>query len=191
MSDQVWARVQLMVAQGNVTLGGAEKIQVEVLDGEPLDNIKRVEPYGFSYRPKPGSQAHLVFPSGDRSYGVALIVGDKRYQMDLQEGEVAIHDDEGNFMQLKRGGTILAKAATEVIAETPLFKTTGDAQIGGNLEVMGQTTSAAGYYGAAGGMAEMKGGADVTGGFKVNGKDVSDGHTHTSTAPGTPTSKVN
>lgn len=131
MMRQVWNRLQLLCAQGVTTLIGADKVQVRVLDGEPLNNIDRIEPYGFSYRPKKGSRAHLFFPSGDRSYGVALVIGDKRYQMDLQEGEVALHDDEGNHVHLKCGGIIEVKAATKVIADTPVFEATGDVVIGG------------------------------------------------------------
>ena len=137
MMGQVWARLQLLFAQGVGTLIGADKVQVVVLDGETLNNIARVEPYGYSYRPKPGCQNYLLFPSGDRSYGVAIVIGDKRYQMDLVEGEVAIHDDEENWVHIKRGGVIEAKAATKVIADTPLFETTQDAKIGGKLIVTG------------------------------------------------------
>lgn len=171
MIGHVWSRFQLAIAQGVVSLIGANKIQARVLDGEPLDNIDRVEPYGFSYRPKPGSRAYLFFPSGDRSYGVALVIGDKRYQMDLLEGEVALHDDQGNFVKLGQGGVATVKASAQVIADTPLFKTTGDAEVGGKLTVHN-------------GMA-------VTGPSTVNGKNVSDSHTHTTTTAGQPTSGVN
>ncbi|NTZ82400.1 phage baseplate assembly protein V [Burkholderia metallica] len=185
MMRQVWGRLQLLFAQGVGLMVGADKVQVRVLDEEVLDNIARVEPYGYSYRPKSGGQVYLAFPAGDRSYGVALIIGDKRYQMDLAAGEVAIHDDEGNHVLIKRGGIIEAKAATKVLADTPLFETTQDAKIGGKLTAVG------GYYGADGGPAQMNSGMDVKGGFTVNGKDVSDKHTHTSTPPGSPTSEVN
>jgi len=188
---QIWNRLQLLFAQGVGTLIGADKVQVQVLDGETLNNINRVEPYGFSYRPKPGCQTYLLFPSGDRSYGVAIVIGDKRYQMDLVEGEVALHDDEGNHVHLRRGGVIEVKASAKVLADTPLFETTHNAQIGGDLVVLGKTQSNAGFYGNNGGSAEMIGGARVTGEFTVNGKNVSDGHTHTSNAPGAPTSGVN
>ncbi|ALF87449.1 MULTISPECIES: phage baseplate assembly protein domain-containing protein [Ralstonia solanacearum species complex] len=191
IGQQVWARLQLLFAQGVGLVVGASKVQVRVLDEETLDNINRVEPYGFSYRPKAGCQTYLAFPSGDRSYGVALIIGDKRYQMELVEGEIAIHDDEQNWVHIKRGGIIEVKASTKVLADTPMFETTKDAKIGGNLTVAGQTSSVGGYFGDGGGAAQMKGGADVTGELRVNGKDVSDKHTHTSTAPGTPTSDVN
>lgn len=161
----IWNRLRLVVAHGVGTLISADKVQARVLDEEPLSNLRRVEPYGFSYRPKPGCQTYLLFPSGDRSYGVAIVIGDKRFQMELVEGEVALHDDENNYVHIKRGGIIEVKAATKVIADTPLFETTKDAKIGGNVEILG--------------------------GLRVRGKDVSDAHTHMSTAPGTPTSGVN
>lgn len=181
MIEQVWARLRLIVSKAQPTRIGEDKIQARVLDRETPPNIERVEPYGFSYRPHPGGQAYLLFPSGNRSYGMAIVIGDKQYQMQLEEGEVAIHDDEGNYVLLKRGGIIEAKASTKVLADTPLFETTGDAKIGGDLLVEGQTTSVGGYYGAGGGVARMYGGAYVDGEFKVNGKDVSDLHRHPET----------
>lgn len=131
MLQQIFHRLQLLCAQGKATLIGADKIQVRVLDGETLDNIDRVESYGFSYRPKPGSRAYLFFPSGDRSYGVALVIGDKRYQMELSEGEVALHDADGNHVHIKQGGVIEVKASSRVIADTPIFETTGDVVVSG------------------------------------------------------------
>lgn len=171
MIGQIWHRLQLLFAQGAGLLIGADKVQARVLDDETLNNIDRVEPYGFSYRPHPGCQTYLLFPSGDRSYGVAIVIGDRRYQMDLEEGEVALHDDEGNHVHIQRGGVIEVTATTKVLASTPLFEATGDVLIHGNLTVQG--------------------GAHVTGVFQVNGKNVSDTHTHTTTTTGAPTSAVN
>lgn len=171
MIRQVWNRLQLLCAQGVTTLIGADKVQVRVLDGETLHNLDRVEPYGLSYRPQPGSRAYLFFPSGDRSYGVALVIGDKRYQMDLQPGEVALHDDEGNHVHLKRGGVIEVKASAKVIAQTPLFETTGDARIGGKLFAMA--------------------GLEITGTATANGKNISESHTHTAQGEFAVTTGVN
>lgn len=197
MIGQVWRRLTLLVAQGVGRLVSHDRVQVTILDDDNPPRVDRIEPYGFSYRPKPGCQVFMVFPNGDRSHGLALVIGDKQYNMELAEGEVAIHDDEGNHVHIKRGGTVEVKAATKVLADTPLFETTQDALIGGNLHVKGNTltdggnTANAGFYGANGGAAECKSGLKVTGEFKVNGKNVGDGHTHTSTQPGTPTSGVN
>lgn len=137
MSDSVWRRLQLMVGQGVGKLIGAKFVQVDALADEPLPKVHRVEPYGLSYRAKPGCEVYMVFPGGDRAVGLALVIGDKRYQMDLLEGEVALHDDENNFVKLGRGGVVTAKAAAKVIADTPLFQTTGNVEVGGSLKVLG------------------------------------------------------
>lgn len=171
MSDAVWRRLQLLIGQGVGTLIGAKFVQADALTDEPLPKVHRVEPYGLSYRAKPGCEVYMVFPGGDRAEGIALVIGDKRYQMDLLEGEVALHDDEGNFVKLGRNGIVTVKASTKVIADTPLFQTTGDVEIGGRLKVAG--------------------GADIAGGLTNNGVSVGEEHDHTSTLPGTPTSSVN
>lgn len=186
--NQVFRRLQLLFAQCLGLRVGADKVQVRALDGETLGNIDRVEPYGLSYRAKGGCEVYGVFPGGDRTFGLALIIGDKRYQMTLQEGEVGLHDDEGNWVHIKRGGIIEVKAGTKVIADTPLFETTHDAKIGGNLLVVGQTTSNQGYGGAAGGVAWMRNGAQVDGALINNGKNV--GNTHTHAVPGSHTAGV-
>lgn len=213
MIRQVWNRVQLIFAVGTGKLIGSDKVQVVILDGETLNNIDRVEMYGFSYRPKPGCTPYMFFPAGDRSRGFALVIGDKRYQMDLQEGEVALHDDEGNHVHLMRGGVIEAKAATKVIADTPLFETTHNAKIGGNLEVVGTSkltghvdcgadvvavgnvsaalVLAGGFSSLVGGAGVMAQGLQVNGAFTVNGVSIDQNHSHTAPAGGGETSGVN
>jgi phage gp45-like len=124
MMGQIWRRLQLLAAQGKATLVGAQTVQVQVLEGEVL-KAQRIEPYGLSYRPKAGSQVYMVFPGGDRAMGLALVVGDKRYQMELAGGEVALHDDEGNFVKLGRGGVVTIKASGHVNFETPSVRHNG------------------------------------------------------------------
>jgi phage baseplate assembly protein V len=169
MMGQIWRRLQLLAAQGKATLVGPQTVQVQVLEGEVL-KAQRIEPYGLSYRPKPGAQAYLVFPCGDRAMGLALVVGDKRYQLELAEGEVALHDDEGNFVRLGRGGVATIKAATKVLADTPVFETTGNAVIGGTLTVAGASA--------------LAGGAAVTGALTNNGTSVGNAHRHGGVATG-------
>lgn len=187
MSNQVFARLKLMFAIGLGLRIGAGKVQARVLDGETLSNLDRIEPYGLSYRALEGCETYLLFPDGDRTYGVAFLIGDKRYQMTLQAGEVAIHDDQNNWVHIQRGGIIEVKASTKVLADTPLFETTHDAKIGGNLLVEGQTTSIQGYGGAGaggGGRAWLRNGVLIENGTEThgpltsNGKNVSDSHTH-------------
>lgn len=181
MMGQIWRRLQLLAAQGKATLVGAQTVQVQVLEGETL-KAQRIEPYGLSYRPKAGAQAYLVFPCGDRAMGLALVVGDKRYQMDLTEGEVALHDDEGNFVKLGRGGVVTVKASTSVLADTPNFETTGDAVIGGTLTVTGDVSFAGGA--SLQGPVTAQAGLEVVGSLTNNGVNVGDSHTHGGVAPG-------
>lgn len=102
MINQIWNRVQLLVAQGVGVLIGKHKMQVKVLDDEVLDNIDRIQTYGLSTHPQSGCQSFIVFPSGDRSHGLCLIQGDTRYTLTLEKGEVALHDDQGQKVHIKR-----------------------------------------------------------------------------------------
>jgi len=107
MMQQVWHRLQLLFAKGRGVRVGRYKIQVKILDSETPPNVDRVEPYGFNHWPLEGCQPYMAFPSGDRSYGIALIVGDNRYQIDLAQGEVALSDDLGQKVHLKRTGILI------------------------------------------------------------------------------------
>ena len=177
MSNQVWRRLQLLVARGVAMLVGDSKVQARVLVDEVLPNIDRVEPYGFSYRPKPGAQTYLLFPSGDRSHGIAVIIGDKQYNMTLKEGEVALHDDEDNYVYIKRGGEIEINAATkitlkapEIVLDAPQTTVTGNTTIMQGLSVLGE--------GDGGGESAVTGVFRIHGKIFCNGKDISDEHTH-------------
>lgn len=102
-------------------------VQVKMLAGEVKADVERIQQYGFTSNPLPGAQAVVFCVSGNRDHPVVLAVDDPRYRKTgLQPGEVAIYTDEGDFIQIKRGGEILIKAATKVRMETPLLEVTGD-----------------------------------------------------------------
>lgn len=135
MISQMWNRLQLLVAQGVGQIISKHKIQITVLDGETLNNVDRIQPYGFSYRPKKGCQAFTVFPSGDRSHGLCLVVGDTRYTVDLAEGEACLHDDQGQRVHLTRNGIVVLGAGNPItITDTPKVRMECD------LEVTGEVT---------------------------------------------------
>lgn len=85
--------------------------------GEQQQTVEHAHPYGFSSHPKKpskvqGMMRHAVgfvsFLRGNRSHGVAFQVGDRRYRlMKMQEGEVALHDDQGQWIHLRRGGAFV------------------------------------------------------------------------------------
>lgn len=97
-----------------------QTLQIEITKGEFRDNVERAQNYGFTSRPFAGSDAFTSFIGGERAHGVVLVVDDRRYRITgMAEGEVAIYDDLGNVIALKRDRIqITAVDAVQVDAPT-------------------------------------------------------------------------
>lgn len=136
-----------MIARGVVTaINSATKmqtLQVRLLADESKSDVEHFEPYGFTSSPNPGAEQVALFPDGDRSHGLVIVVADRRYRLQgLAAGEMAIHDDQGQKVHLTREGIVIdgaakplliqnvptatIKASAKVRMETPLLEITGD-----------------------------------------------------------------
>lgn len=120
-----------MLARGTLVLANAaskmQSLQVRILDGEAKDAVEHFEPYGFTSHPHVGAEALLQFFGGDRSHGVAFMVADRRFRLlGLEAGEVALFDDLGTKIVLKRGNSIEITASAKVRIVTPLLEVTGE-----------------------------------------------------------------
>lgn len=81
---------------------------------EQQQQIEHVHQYGFTSVPQPPSgqgmlrraaEAFMSFMGAGRSHGVAVAIGDRRFRLyKLQNGEVALHDDQGQQVHLRRDG---------------------------------------------------------------------------------------
>lgn len=178
-------------------------VQAEFLPGDVREGLEHFEPYGFTSRVKEGAEAIGAFFNGDRSHGVVLVTADRRFRLHVEEGEVAVFDDQGQKVVLKRDG---------ILVETPKNLT---ATVGGNAvaTVSGTTTlksgavtidapsvhitgtlSVDGHISGAGGLAVSGGtGAAVTGSITATGDITAgsislQGHTHTEQGDGAETS---
>ena len=178
-------------------------VQAEFLPGDVREGLEHFEPYGFTSRAKEGAEAIGAFFNGDRSHGVVLVTADRRFRLHVEEGEVAVFDDQGQKVVLKRDG---------ILVETPNNLT---ATVGGNAlaTVSGTTTlksgavtidapsvhitgtlSVDGLITGTGGMTVSGGsGASVTGSMTVSGDVTAGGislmtHTHTEQGDGAETS---
>lgn len=178
-------------------------VQAEFLPGDVREGLEHFEPYGFTSRVKKGAEAIGAFFNGDRSHGVVLVTADRRFRLHVEEGEVAVFDDQGQKVVLKRDG---------ILVETPKNLT---ATVGGNAvaTVKGTTTlksgavtidapsvhitgklSVDGHISGTGGMAVSGGsGAAVTGAITATGDITAgaislQGHTHTEQGDGAETS---
>ena len=105
-------RLQNFMARGTVVRSDAGKkmqqLQIRLLADEVADGIEHFEPYGYTARPKPGAEHVTLFVDGDRSHGITIVVADRRYRLQgLEEGEVALHDDQGQKVHLTRNGIVI------------------------------------------------------------------------------------
>lgn len=122
-----------------------QTLQVNLLDEEVKDRLEHFEPYGYTSHPLPGAEAAVAFLDGDRSHGIVLMVADRRYRLKgLAAGEVALHDDSGVSVVLKRGGIAQITAPTEVQFLTPRIthngKDIGNTHTHGGVERGGADT---------------------------------------------------
>jgi phage gp45-like len=95
-----------------------QEAEFKLLHDESVSDVEHVHPYGFSARPKGPTEengkkrkaeAVIIYPNGgSRSHGLAVVVGDRRYRLkSMAEGEVAIHDDQGQKVHLTRDGIVM------------------------------------------------------------------------------------
>jgi phage baseplate assembly protein V len=121
-------------SRGTITLvnddTGMQSAQAKFLADEVLDNLPRVQDYGFTSNPKVGAEALAIFLGGRRSNGAIIKVDDRRYRLKgLKSGEVAIYTDEGDKIVLKRGNKIevttneyVVNAATKITLASPVVE---------------------------------------------------------------------
>lgn len=130
--------IQNLIARAVITaVDSAKKCQalgLALIAGESKEDVEHLEPYGFTSAAQDGAEAVALFPSGDRSHGVVVVVADRRYRLKgLARGEVAIYDDQGQSVTLTRSGivvdgggnTIMFKNAPKARFEMPI-ESTGD-----------------------------------------------------------------
>lgn len=104
----------------------AQELQVELLADEVQDGVERFQGYGFTSVPHPGAEALVAFVGGLRSRGVVVQVEDRRYRLTaLAAGEVAIFDDQGQKIVLKRDG-IRIESDFKVDIDAPEVNVTAD-----------------------------------------------------------------
>ncbi len=103
--------IRMSIARGVIRLVNdglkAQELQVGLLADEVRDGIERFQEYGFSSNPFPGAEVVVVFVGGSRDHGIAVACEDRRYRKrDLEPGEAAMYDDQGQAVHLKRGKII-------------------------------------------------------------------------------------
>ena len=185
--ERLSRRMRNIVARGVISLvRDAHKwqsTQLELLDGEVLDDAERAQQYGFSSVPHAGAEAVVLFVGADRSHPVVLAVDDRRYRVQaLKNGEVVIYTDEGDRIHLKRERTI------EVTTRHFVVKAEDDVQV--ETASTRFATGALAFGGQGGGAvtAQLAGGIVASQDLQSNGGAVSlNRHVHTGVQAGSDT----
>lgn len=128
-----------MAARATVALvnsaGRIQRVQMRLLNGETKQSLDHFETYGLTSNPLPGAEGVALFFGGDRSHGVIINIGDRRYRLQsLAAGEVAVYDDLGQKIHLTRAGIVINGAGLPVTItntpkvrmETALLEVTGE-----------------------------------------------------------------
>jgi phage baseplate assembly protein V len=148
-ADRLARRVLLLVGRGRVSApvndaGPVQLLQAQINELETIDNLRRIAEFGFTSVPPQGSDVAIVFVGGDRGGG--LVIGTNHQASrpkGLNPGETMIFTQDGKQIYLTAAGGVIVKAngqpvqienattvtivaATEIVADTPLLKCTGD-----------------------------------------------------------------
>lgn len=114
-------------------------LQLDLQADEVADDVEQFQEYGFTSRPFPDCEAIVICPGGTRSHMVVIATEDRRYRLTtLEEGEVAIYDDQGQVVHLKRGGIVVqTDKPVTVNAEKLLVTASAEISIeaGGTLSI--------------------------------------------------------
>ncbi len=91
---------------------GLQTVQVEALKGDLRDDAIRMQDYGFTSHPLPGSECVALSVGGVTSHTVVIRCDDRRYRIKgTDRGEVGIYDDQGQVVFLKRNEIVISSHA--------------------------------------------------------------------------------
>lgn len=194
----------------SVVEGAIKRVAMKGYVGETISNKEYFQHYGFTSRPLAGAEGVMI---REGNHWILIGSDDRRYRIQLQDGEVALNTDEGDVIHFKRGQELLISsgnkvvvngaskvevtapevvvtASTKVTFATPLVECTGNLLVGGGI-------SSAGIYGASGGKISTPG--DIESGGEVSDSTRSmagdrvifNGHNHPENDNGGPTDDPN
>lgn len=139
---------------------GLQTLQVELLSDEAQDGVERFGEYGLASRPKAGAEAIAASVGGLRSHMVVIGIEDRRFRLkNLAEGEVALYDDLGQVVHLKRDG-IAIESPLKVTLEAPQVVVNAD-----QADIVADTVN----LGGTGGAKVARVGDTVSGGVITSG----------------------
>jgi len=95
-------------------------VQLNLLAGETTpDDVERFQQYGFTSVPLEGAEAIVLHIGGGRDHGIVVATEDRRYRLTaLADGEVALYDDQGQNVHIKRDRIHVEGTDVRIVAGT-------------------------------------------------------------------------
>ena len=120
-----------------------QALQVRLNALELRGNVPALTPYGLAHYPLEGAEAVVLAPEGDPERSVVIVCHDRRYRLTgLEAGEVALHDDSGSKVHLRRDGKIDISCSQRVRIEAPLVEIAQDLIVRGDVMAQGEVFAA-------------------------------------------------
>ncbi|HHE9392306.1 phage baseplate assembly protein V [Haemophilus influenzae] len=169
-----------------------QKVQASGLADETLQDVELMQQFGFTSVPPTNTQAVILPIGGQTTHGIVIATENGSFRVkNLQGGEVAVYDESGSSIVLKKGRLIeidcdvlKINAATKVDISSPLVETdqvfTAQGQINGNGGMAVQGGSDAIFTGDV----QQRGGSFTTDGDVTAGAISLRNHKHTGDSGG-------
>jgi|HubBroStandDraft_2_1064218.scaffolds.fasta_scaffold13316_2 phage gp45-like len=129
---------------------GANKVLTLVGLADQQKTAEWIEPYGLATMPKTGAETIVQCIDGDESHNVVVVVGDRRFRFDVEDGEAALYTyinaARPHRLHFKNDGTVelLADALRVIVPDGADLigdlRITGNVSLNGNLEQTGDQT---------------------------------------------------
>ncbi len=119
-------------------------MQLEGLEGEPLNATELFQQFGFASVPPEGWA--IVLPLGGKT-GRAIVIGTeapKHRPRDLKKGESILYSAFGDYVKVCEGRIIEIKAAQEVLIDAPKATVLHDLHVVGNISCDGNISDSVG-----------------------------------------------
>lgn len=169
-----------------------QKVQASGLADETLQDVELMQQFGFTSVPPANTQAVILPIGGQTTHGIVIATENGSFRVkNLQGGEVAVYDESGSSIVLKKGRLIeidcdvlKINATTKVDISSPLVETdqvfTAQGQINGNGGMAVQGGSGASFTGNV----QQSGGSFTTDGDVKAGIISLSNHKHTGDSGG-------
>lgn len=84
-----------------------QKVQASGLSDETLQDVEMMQQFGFTSVPPANTQAVIIPIGGQTSHGIVIATENGSFRVkNLQGGEVAVYDESGSSIVLKKGRLI-------------------------------------------------------------------------------------